>query len=396
VRERRPGTLTGALGGAWSMATGNVADPSSTAAQLLWVREHEPDTLRRATQVLLGAPGYLPHRAAGRASCDLTTASTTGLLDIHRRTWWTPVLEVLGLDPGLLPELVDGLSEVGELSRTAAEELELPAGLPLVHAAADAASVTAGLIGATPGAISVSLGTSGWVAALTGRPSGPNEAIHHLVGPTGPESLLIGALLSAGATVEWARRTYLPGASRSAAEQTGPTELLMLPSLAGERAPVRGPAGAYRAAAGALGLPVPAPLADAVDPVTVLHPGGQREHYDRLADRTANSGRCCGPPPGTGGPVGGADGGRRGGRGRCFWGANNERSQRSDEGCLCRRRTGRALLRHPGQAAGSVRRGVRAGAQPGRGHLRVGRDVLRRRAGQPLRRRPGERGADPR
>jgi sugar (pentulose or hexulose) kinase len=180
------------------------------------------------------------------------------------------------------------LSEVGELSRAAAEELELPAGLPLVHAAGDAASVTAGRIGATPGAISVSLGTSGWVAALTERPSGPNEAIHHLVGPTGRESLLIGALLSAGATVEWARRTYLPGASRSAAEraaeQAGPTELLMLPSLAGARAPVRGPAGAYRAAASALGLPVPAPLADAVDPVTVLHPGGQREHYDRLAD----------------------------------------------------------------------------------------------------------------
>jgi xylulokinase len=42
--------------------------------------------------------------------------------------------------------------------------------------------------------------------------------------------------------------------------------------------------GAYRAAASALGLPVPAPLADAVDPATVLHPGGQREHYDRLAD----------------------------------------------------------------------------------------------------------------
>jgi hypothetical protein len=79
-------------------------------------------------------------------------------------------------------ELVDGLSEVGELSRAAAEELELPAGLPLVHAAGDAASVPAGLIGATPGAISVSLGTSGWVAALTGRPSAP---VHDPLAPTG-------------------------------------------------------------------------------------------------------------------------------------------------------------------------------------------------------------------
>ena len=36
--------------------------------------------------------------------------------------------------------------------------------------------------------------------------------------------------------------------------------------------------------ASALGMPVPAPLADTVDPATVVHPGGQREHYDRLAD----------------------------------------------------------------------------------------------------------------
>ena len=369
--------LTGALGDGWSMATGNVADPSSTCAQLRWVREHEPEVLTRTHRVLLGSPGYLLHRAGGRASCDLTTASTTGLLDIHRRTWWPPVLEVLGLDPGLLPELVDGVSEVGESSRAAAEELELPAALPLVHVAGDAAAVTAGLIGAAPGAISVSLGTSGWVAALTGWPSRPNGAIHHLVGPTGRESLLIGALLSAGATVEWARRTYLPGASRAAADRAaelaGPTDLLMLPSLAGERSPVRDPLavgavvglrpsttpaqlyraamegvgyslrrileimgpdlpasskdsswwlpvsgggalsgvfgrivadvlgrpvapvaaegaglhGAYRAAASALGMPVPAPLVDAVDPATVMHPSGQREHYDRLADAHA-------------------------------------------------------------------------------------------------------------
>lgn len=239
------GVLTGKFGAAWSQAIGNVPDASSTAAQLLWLREHEPEHWRAVQGLVFGAPGYLLSRAGGRATCDLTTASTTGLLDIDARDWWPPLLEVLGLDAALLPELVDGVSVVGELSRAAAEELDLSAGLPLVHAPGDAASVTGGLIGERPGAISLSLGTSGWVAALAGRPSGPHEAIHHLVGPTGRESLLIGALLSAGATVDWARRSYLPGASHAdadlAAERAGPTELLMLPSLAGERSPVRDP-----------------------------------------------------------------------------------------------------------------------------------------------------------
>lgn len=267
------GVLTDKFGAAWSRAIGNVPDPSSTAAQLLWVREHEPDTWRALRGLAFSAPGYLLPRAGGRATCDLTTASTTGLLDIEARAWWPPLLEVLGVGAELLPELVDGVSVVGELGRAAAEELDLSAGLPLVHAPGDAAAVTGGLIGERPGAISISLGTSGWVAALTGAGlagessgpagvageageagvagvagvalTGPHEAIHHLVGPTGRESLLIGALLSAGATVDWARRSYLPGASHAdadlAAERVGPTGLLMLPSLAGERSPVRDP-----------------------------------------------------------------------------------------------------------------------------------------------------------
>jgi xylulokinase len=366
--------LTATLGGAWSQAVGNLPEPSSTAAQLLWVREHEPATFAAVRTMVFSAPGYLLWRAGGRATCDLTTASTTGLLDITARTWWPPLPEVLGVDAELLPELVDGVSVVGGLGRAAAEELDLSVGLPLVHAPGDAAAVTGGLIGERLGAVSISLGTSGWVAALTGPPSTPHEAVHHLLGPTGRESLLIGALLSAGATVDWARRTHLPGAGHleadRAAAQVGPTDLLMLPSLAGERSPVRDPLavgavvglrpdttgaqlyraavegvgyalrrileimgpglaaepgydasswlpvsgggalspvsvqivadvlgrpvaplaaeqagmyGAYRAAAAALGAPVPAPLAGTADPSTVVHPGVARDHYDGLA-----------------------------------------------------------------------------------------------------------------
>jgi xylulokinase len=66
-----------------------------------------------------------------------------------------------------------------------------------------------------------------------------------LVGPRGEGSILIGALLSAGATLDWARTTYLPGCDHSTADElaaaAGPTDLLMLPSLAGERSPLRDP-----------------------------------------------------------------------------------------------------------------------------------------------------------
>ena len=238
--------LRAEIGREWLDATGNVHDPSSTAAQLLWISEHEPASLERTNEIVLGAPGFLVRRSTGEQVCDLTTASTTGLLDITTATWWRPMLAILNIDAALLPRLVDGVSVVGRLDGRPAAELGLPSGLPVVHAAGDVGAATAGLVGDQWDTPNISLGTSGGLATLTASTPGPNGALYRMVGPRGDGSILIGSLLSAGATLDWARRTYLPGCDHATADglaaAAGPTDLLMLPSLAGERSPVRDPA----------------------------------------------------------------------------------------------------------------------------------------------------------
>lgn len=233
------------LGDSWHRAVSTVPDTSCTAAQLRWLARHQRDVRGRARVLLFGAPGYLVRRAGGGSWCDLTTASTTGLLDIFTHGWWRPVVDSLGLTVDLLPGLVDGVTVCGSLDRGPAEELGLTHGLPIVHVAGDAGAVTGGLVGPSGAVPTISVGTRGWVAALAEAPGEPHPAIHQLVGSAGSGTIRIGALLSAGATVEWARATYLPGADHDAAEravaQVGPTGLLMLPSLVGERSPVRDP-----------------------------------------------------------------------------------------------------------------------------------------------------------
>ncbi|GAA1178043.1 xylulokinase [Pseudonocardia alaniniphila] len=374
-------TLFAEIGPTWHQATGNVADPSSSAAQLRWMSEHEPSALERTREIVLGSPGLLVRRATGEHVCDLTTASTTGLLDIGASTWWSPVLAALGVDEGRLPRLVDGATVTGRLDAGPAAELGLPSGLPLVHAAGDVGAATAGLVGDQRDTPNVSLGTSGGLATITDSTPGPNGALHRMVGPRGEGSILIGSLLSAGATLDWARRTYLPGCDHTRADElaaaAGPTDLLMLPSLAGERSPVRDatargaviglrptttPAelyraaleaiayslreiaalmpsaagvderpiplsggagrslllrqiiadvlgrpvlpvaahhasliGAQRAAALALGEPVPASAMETVDRSAVLQPGPQRHHYDALASAHAQLWQALSP-----------------------------------------------------------------------------------------------------
>src|SRR5699024_12341576 len=121
---------------------------------------------------------------------------------------------------------------------------------PIVLAPGDAGAATLGITGLRPGQDHASLGTSGWVASV--RPPRqhptPDGASHRLALAGGAE-LHISAVLAAGAAAAWARQAYLAGTDAQDADRRlsererehgrGPTGLLGLPTLGGERYPIR-------------------------------------------------------------------------------------------------------------------------------------------------------------
>ncbi len=62
--------------------TGNEQDASGLLAKLLWLSRHDPDSLSRSAYLLVGAADFIAFALTGKAVCDTTTASTTGLLNI--------------------------------------------------------------------------------------------------------------------------------------------------------------------------------------------------------------------------------------------------------------------------------------------------------------------------
>ncbi|HWR48147.1 MAG TPA: FGGY family carbohydrate kinase [Pseudonocardiaceae bacterium] len=231
------------LGPKWTDVTRNEQDASSLPAKVLWLRKHEPDVLDRSELVLFGASGYIGWRLTGVGCCDVTTASTTGLLDAATRTWWPTAVNALGLRD-VLPPLVDGETVIGTATPPAAREAGLLPGIPVVVAPGDAVSTTIGIVGDDPDRGYIYLGTSGWLAVVVPEARVPTAA-HRLLLPTLGRQLMIGAVLSAGVAADWARRTFLPGMSADDADrlaaEAGPSRLLALPSLRGERFPVRDP-----------------------------------------------------------------------------------------------------------------------------------------------------------
>lgn len=235
----------------WVRITGNRQDASSCAAMVRRLAVTEPDALSRTRGLVFGPAGHLAHLLGAGRHCDPTTASTTGLLDARTGDWSPEVARAAGLDPALLPRLTRGIGEcVGRTDVRAETLLGVPAGVPIVLAPGDAGAAALGITGLATGRDHVSLGTSGWLARV--RPASPldsvDEASHRLALPGGTV-LHISAVLAAGSAAAWARATHLGGATAAEADallelrtrehDRGPTGLLTLPSLGGERFPVR-------------------------------------------------------------------------------------------------------------------------------------------------------------
>ena len=87
--------------------------PFNTIYQL--AAAHEDPQLSLARRLLL-LPDLFGHWLAGCDVAEITNASTTGLLDVHSRTWSSELAERAGVAVDLLPPLVEPGARLGELT----------------------------------------------------------------------------------------------------------------------------------------------------------------------------------------------------------------------------------------------------------------------------------------
>lgn len=134
------------VGGWWGLAF-RLAGVSGTVAYLQaeaeanWIRTHQPEIWERTHKYLL-LSGYLTYRLTGRF-VDSVGCQVGYIPFDYKRLGWAPRWDwkwrAVPLDPSRLPELVPPAGLLGEITSQAAEETGIPAGLPLVAAAADKA-----------------------------------------------------------------------------------------------------------------------------------------------------------------------------------------------------------------------------------------------------------------
>ena len=191
-------------------------------------------------------------RLAGRYVTDFSLASSTGLLDIRARVWDVQALELAGVSPSQLPELVSPLCIVGGLMDEWARLTGLKPGLPVIAGASDGGLANLGSGAVAPGQMVITVGTSGAVRRVVAQPWLDSAARTWCYVLLENKWFVGGAINSAGLAVQWVREKFYPDfppdqgyrrLMQDAGEvKPGSEGLVFLPYFAGERSPHWNPA----------------------------------------------------------------------------------------------------------------------------------------------------------
>jgi len=170
ARAAGPGILMAIHHGeALQRVMGRWPYPIHSAARLQWLAENRPDDHARA-DCLLSLSDWIQLRLCGERASDPSQAAETLLFELEARTWSTHWCNELGIDPGLLPKIVESGTQLGALRPDAAEALGLRPGTPVAMGGADTQCAILGAGGSRPGTVAVVGGTTAPVQAITDRP----------------------------------------------------------------------------------------------------------------------------------------------------------------------------------------------------------------------------------
>ena len=229
--------------------TGQRLSPAYTAPKLLWIKAHNPQIFEEAYK-LLQVKDYAAFLLTGVFATDASDASGTLLFDLVGGHWATDLIEALGLDSGLLPEVHASTDVIGHVTPAAASSSGLMAGTPVVIGGGDGACATVGSGSVREGEAYAYLGSSSRIAFTSRQPLfDPQQRTYTMAHLIPGHYFPLGTMQAAGGSYGWLERLLPLGNplalqsmdTQAASVPAGANGLLFLPYLMGERSPYWNP-----------------------------------------------------------------------------------------------------------------------------------------------------------
>ena len=228
-------------GAAYHKRTGCVLHPCYWPSKLRWLQETQPERFGKAN-FWMSFGEYAQMRLFGTASCSLSMASGTGLLNQNTKEWDPQTLTELPIALRQLNPLTDEPTPVSGLTTEWASALAPLKDLPWFPPSGDGACSNVGSGAVDANRIAINVGTSGAmrVAVKADKIEIPDELFCYRVDA---ERFLVGGAFANGGNVyAWAQKTLQLGDRKAAGKAVAalPPDghgLTVLPFWAGERSP---------------------------------------------------------------------------------------------------------------------------------------------------------------
>jgi gluconokinase len=234
------------------LRTGTPIHPMSPLAKILWMKEEDPETFRRAAR-FIGIKEYVLHRLFGRFVVDHSIASATGMFNLRERDWDTGALELLGIQREQLPEPVPTTHILTGMNPEYATQMGIRPDTPFVVGASDGVLANLGVGAIGPGELAVTIGTSGAIRTVTDQPRTDEKGRTFCYALTENHWVIGGPTNNGGIMLRWLRDEFAAPEIEVAKKMgvdpydlmiqyaekvpAGAEGLLFLPFLTGERAP---------------------------------------------------------------------------------------------------------------------------------------------------------------
>ena len=225
--------------------TGKRPDTFHSLPKMMWIKRHEPEIFAKTRYFLL-PHDYLVYRLTGRFVTDHSLASGTLAHDVARLEWSRRMLEVAGVEPGMLPDIVWAGTPVSTIAEECAETLGVSRQAVVTCGGQDRKCAALSL-GAKQGVVTASLGTASAISAVIRSPALDAEARVLCFPFVVPHTwCLEGVVLTAGRALRWYKDVFLSGGyelmdemADQAFDNTG--NLFFYPHLIGAGSPIWNP-----------------------------------------------------------------------------------------------------------------------------------------------------------
>ncbi|GMQ78464.1 MAG: xylulokinase [Anaerolineae bacterium] len=221
------------------------------ASTVRWFQQEEPEIWSKVKSILT-PKDWLRWRLTGEKFSEPSDGSGTLLLNVHRREWSQEILEKLNIDAALLPPIRGSREICGYLQEAPAEELNIPAGTPVIAGAADTACSILGAGISDEKALLITISSGGQlIVPISQVILDTSGRVHTFCSALEREDgrqawYLMAAILSAGLSLRWLRdkllrlegsQAYQKMTEWGAESPAGARGLIFLPYLSGERTP---------------------------------------------------------------------------------------------------------------------------------------------------------------